>query len=109
VLSSFAAGAVGLLAGSASADVQHVVARGHTIEAIANRYHVPAKTIIEANRIKDPRRIRPGDVLTIPKAEAPKKHKDDPAGTDKKTKAGHRADAKSGPVTYAAKPKTPGV
>ena len=50
----------------AAADVQHTIGRGHTIEAIANRYHVTAKAIIEANHLKDVKHLRVGEVLTIP-------------------------------------------
>jgi uncharacterized protein YcbK (DUF882 family) len=50
----------------AYADVQHTIGRGHTIEAIANRYHVTAKAIIEANHLKDVKHLRVGEVLTIP-------------------------------------------
>src|SRR5438552_14798262 len=47
--------AVALGSGVARADLQHVVARGHTIEAIAHRYHVTPESIITANHLKDPR------------------------------------------------------
>lgn len=106
-------GAVVTSSSIASADVQHVIAKGHTIEAIAARYRVPAKAIIEANRVKDVRRLKIGDVLTIPKVEPKKGHddksdkKDAAKGKASKDKEG-KAD-KSRPVTYAAKPKTPGV
>jgi uncharacterized protein YcbK (DUF882 family) len=50
----------------ARADVQHTVGRGHTIEAIANRYHVTAKAIVEANHLKDVKHLRVGEVLIIP-------------------------------------------
>src|SRR5690242_7579822 len=53
----------------AHADVQHTVGRGHTIEAIANRYHVSAKAILEANHLKDVKHLRVGEVLTIPGAK----------------------------------------
>jgi uncharacterized protein YcbK (DUF882 family) len=90
----------------ARADVEHVVARGHTIEAIAHRYRVTPKAIMAANRLDDPRRIRPGDVLRIPNADRPKKRG---APTEKKRDAaGLRAPAKK-PATYAARPKTPHV
>lgn len=118
-------GATGLLSSIASADVQHVVGKGHTIEAIANRYHVSAKAIIEANHLKDVKHLKPGDVLTIPKVDTPKKaHKDDARdgrvggahdGDKKDSAKGKTAKDKDGkpehsnPVTYAAKPKTPGV
>ena len=50
----------------AFADVQHTVGRGHTIEAIANRYHVTAKAIIEANHLKNVKHLRVGETLIIP-------------------------------------------
>jgi uncharacterized protein YcbK (DUF882 family) len=98
-------GATGLWSSIASADVQHTVGKGHTIQAIANRYRVSAKSIIEANRLKDVKRLRVGDVLTIPKADAPKGDK----SKDGKAKAGKDGKADSKATTYAAKPKTPGV
>lgn len=90
--------ALGFTPSVAHADVQHTVARGHTIEAIANRYKVSAKAIIDANKIKDPRRLRVGDVLVIPGV------KGDPKKDGSKDK-----NAKSDPDTYKMKPKTPGV
>jgi uncharacterized protein YcbK (DUF882 family) len=124
-LSFFAVIGVGFVSSAATADVQHVVGKGHTVEAIANRYHVTAKSIIEANHLKDVKHLKPGDVLTIPKADAhdaKKAHKDDATGhdgarvaeADKKTKAGKDKDKDSkpdhsNPVTFAAKAKTPGV
>ena len=66
----------------AHADVQHTVGRGHTIEAIANRYHVTAKAIIEANHLKDVKHLRVGETLTIPGV----KDKSEPA----KAKTGER-------------------
>jgi uncharacterized protein YcbK (DUF882 family) len=102
----------GLLVSSfASADIQHVVGKGHTLEAIANRYHVTVKAIMEANHLKDAKHLKPGDVLTIPKADTPKK----PAKEDAKTPAtGKDAKAKSGAAegggpSFAMKAKTPGI
>src|SRR4249919_3497076 len=37
----------------AQADVTHVVARGHTVEAIAHRYHVTVKSILDKNHLTD--------------------------------------------------------
>jgi uncharacterized protein YcbK (DUF882 family) len=51
---------------AAQADTTHVVARGHTIETIAHRYHVPVKSIIDANHLKDPKHLRIGETLIIP-------------------------------------------
>jgi uncharacterized protein YcbK (DUF882 family) len=62
----------------ANADVQHTVGRGHTLEAIANRYHVTTKSIIEANHLKDVKHLRIGEVLTIPGVKGTKSDKADP-------------------------------
>jgi uncharacterized protein YcbK (DUF882 family) len=96
------------------ADVQHVVGKGHTIEAIANRYHVSAKSIMDANHLKDAKHLHVGDVLTIPKVDPPagskakadaKDHgKDKDAKSAKLVKGGHAETPK-----YEMKAKTPGV
>ncbi len=116
VLFAALASAIGLSSSLASADVQHTIGKGHTIQAIANRYHVSPKAIIEANHLKDVKRLKVGDVLTIPKVDSrpqDKKGDDkgkDSKGKDKDGKAKAGKDAKDGkPTTYAAKPKTPGV
>jgi uncharacterized protein YcbK (DUF882 family) len=111
--------ALGLLwASAAKADATHVVARGHTLESIANRYHVSPKAIVDANKLKNPNRLKPGDTLTIPgvKDESGKNAKDGKDGKDGKDSAakGKAADPKAEtkktkPPTYAMKPKTPGV
>jgi uncharacterized protein YcbK (DUF882 family) len=112
---------------AAHADVQHVVARGHTIEAIANRYHVSAKAILDANHITNARHLHPGDVLTIPTKAGDAK--DSKETKDAKDAAAHAkakvADAHGGKksdktaklektssrqtTNYAMKAKTPGV
>ncbi len=86
---------------SALADTTHVVARGHTLEAIAHRYHVPAKSIVDANHLKDPNHLKVGATLTIPGVDGPKAG---PAGVS--GKAGAKPAA---PLTYALRAKTPGV
>lgn len=55
----------------AAADIQHVVARGHTIQAIAHRYHVTVKAIIEANHLRDGRHLKIGETLIIPGVTPP--------------------------------------
>ncbi len=55
----------------AFADVTHVVQRGHTIEAIAHRYRVTVKAIVDANHLKDPQHLKPGQVLVIPASDSP--------------------------------------
>lgn len=107
--------AAALLPSVAAADVQHVVGKGHTIEAIANRYHVPAKSIIEANHLKNVKALKIGEVLTIPKAaDGKSKAAGDKDKGDKHDRNGKDGDAKGKggkdhPTTYAAKAKTPGV
>ena len=93
----------------ARADVDHIVAKGHTLEAIAARYHVTKRAILEKNPGMSPSRLQPGDVLTIP---TPKAGAKTAAGVDKDPKRSGAAD-KGGkpaePKTYAQRPKTPGV
>ena len=49
--------------------------RGHTIEAIAHRYHVTVKAIVEANHLKEPKHLKLGQVLVIPGVDGPPKGK----------------------------------
>ncbi len=85
--------------GVARADVQHVVARGHTLLSIAHRYHVAVKAILEANHLKDATHLKVGSTLTIPGATPPGAAKGK-LGTDTKK-----------PLTtdYHLRPKTPGI
>lgn len=106
----------------AHADVKHTVSRGHTVEAIANRYHVTAKAIIEANHLKNVKHLRIGEVLTIPGVkDAPEKRtskatkaKADEHGDKKPGSRGEKtakAEKTAGRETtkFAMKAKTPGV
>ena len=68
-----AALALTLIGGTARGDVTHVVTRGHTIEAIAHRYHVTVKAIVDANHLTDAKHLKPGQVLVIPGVDKPKK------------------------------------
>ena len=112
------AGAALLAPAAAHADVQHTVARGHTLEAIANRYHVTVQSIVDANHIKDAKHLKVGDVLTIPKVDPPKKASDKKKDKDEERRGERLAKLgldKKGPhgkteaPSYAQKPKTPGV
>lgn len=97
-----AACVVGVVASSshpARADIQHVVARGHTIEAIAHRYHVTVKAIVDANHLRDTRHLKVGETLVIPGVTPPKTG---PKGAPLAGKGGK-------PVSYAMRTKTPGV
>jgi uncharacterized protein YcbK (DUF882 family) len=55
----------------AYADVTHVVLRGHTLEAIAHRYHVTVEAIVEANHLKEGQHLKPGEELVIPGVDGP--------------------------------------
>jgi LysM repeat protein len=48
----------------------HIVAKGETIDGIANRYHVSAASIEAANHIQDARKLAIGQKLVIPGATA---------------------------------------
>jgi uncharacterized protein YcbK (DUF882 family) len=100
---SFALSALAL-GPAARADVRHVVSRGHTVDAISRRYHVPVRTILEANRIKDARHLKVGDVLVIPGVQPPPGAK----GATAKTAPTPPKKAPP-PPTYAARAKAPGV
>jgi uncharacterized protein YcbK (DUF882 family)/LysM repeat protein len=76
-----------LHAAPAGADVTHVVQRGHTIEAIAHRYHVSARAILEANHLKDAKHLKPGQTLIIPGVDGPKKKGDKRDKSDKGEKS----------------------
>jgi uncharacterized protein YcbK (DUF882 family) len=52
----------------ANAEVTHVVQPGHTLEAIAHRYHVTVQAILEANHLKETAHLKPGQRLVIPVA-----------------------------------------
>ena len=85
----------------AAADIQHVVARGHTIQAIAHRYHVTVKAIIEANHLRDGRHLKIGETLIIPGVTPPKPNPLHGAAPGSK--------ATTRPVSCAMRAKTPGV
>ncbi len=105
-------GAWALLPGGARADVTHTVARGHTIEAIAHRYHVTVKAIVDQNHIKDPKHLKVGETLVIPGVTKP-----EPTGHGTVAAAlpGGKGDKAGGkerpqkPINYASRPKTPDV
>jgi uncharacterized protein YcbK (DUF882 family) len=69
---------------AARADVTHIVQRGHTIEAIAHRYRVTAKAIIDANRLADPKHLKLGQTLIIPGVEGAKKKSAQQESRDKR-------------------------
>lgn len=93
--------------------VSHVVGRGHTLEAIANRYHVTVKSIVAANHIKDAKHLRVGENLTIPGATVSTTQAAShaaAAGASRATAATAKGKAATTrPITYAARARTPGV
>jgi uncharacterized protein YcbK (DUF882 family) len=82
--------AVLAVSSAAHADLTHIVQRGHTIEAIAHRYRVTEKAIIDANHLADPKHLRPGQALLIPGVEGPKKKH---APVDKREETAHHGAA----------------
>jgi murein DD-endopeptidase MepM/ murein hydrolase activator NlpD len=44
-----------------------VIAQGDTVESIARRHHVPAHAIVQANNLKSPNSIQPGQHLVVPR------------------------------------------
>ncbi len=72
----------------AHADITHIVQRGHTIEAIAHRYHVTEKSILDANHLADAKHLKPGQTLVIPGVDGPKKKH---TQADKREESPHRA------------------
>jgi len=48
----------------------HTVAAGETLSAIAAKYHVSVSALKDTNQIKDERKLRVGQVLTIPSGKA---------------------------------------
>jgi uncharacterized protein YcbK (DUF882 family) len=58
--------AVYAIAPLARADVTYVVQRGHTVEAIAHRYHVSVQKVLQANHLDDGQHLKPGQTLVIP-------------------------------------------
>jgi len=119
-VAAFAAFAIPSLA---AADVQHVIGKGHTLQAIANRYHVSVSAILAANHLSkaDAKKLQPGDTLTIPgvtaKAKDAKKDPKKDAKADKadktkltaKDKKKAEREAKEKAKGYASRPKTPGI
>ena len=85
---------VALGPGEAQADVQHVIGKGHTIEAIAHRYHVTVKAIMDANGLKDTKHLKPGDTLIIPGVS--------PRGSAKGATGPHGAHPTAGAAPHAA-------
>jgi len=79
------------LSSAARADITHVVQRGHTIDAIAHRYRVSTKAIIDANHLIDPKHLKPGQTLVVPGVDGPKKKRaqQDKRDTGTRSTAGH--------------------
>lgn len=63
------AGVASIAAPAAGSGV-HTVASGESAESISRRYGISVGELVRANQITDPRRIRIGQVLTIPGAGA---------------------------------------
>lgn len=114
---------LGVLAysGPAAADIEHVVSKGHTLQAIANRYHVTVRSIMEKNNLRSAKRLQLGQVLVIPGVGGNGKKKDTTGASGSTShasasnakqgdaKAQPKSDTKPGASKYAARAKDPGV
>jgi N-acetylmuramoyl-L-alanine amidase len=49
-----------------AAPTQHVVSRGETLAAIAQRHNVPLNVLKTANKLRDDGTVREGDVIKLP-------------------------------------------
>lgn len=78
----------------------HTVKAGDTLAAIARRYHVPVETIVAANAITNPRALRVGRELVIPKAG----WSPSTAAAETRAKARPRAQSDRNPLRYRVKP-----
>lgn len=65
--------ALGLAPTAEGAERVHVVAKGHTLTAIAGRYGVSVDDICRANGISPKVMLKPGQKLVIPSKDAPKR------------------------------------
>ena len=55
---------------AASGKSTHVIAAGETLSGIAKKYRVSVSALKDTNQIKDERKLRVGQVLTIPSGKA---------------------------------------
>ena len=113
--------ALGTLTQTAQADVEHVVSKGHTLQAIANRYHVTVRSIMDKNGLRDAKKLQLGQVLVIPGVGGKKKPETTAAAgavnakqvtakpSDPKPALTKATETKPGVSKYAARAKEPGV
>lgn len=118
VLAFLSVVALSSVPGLARADIEHVVSKGHTLQAIANRYHVTVRSIMEKNNLRDAKRLQLGQVLVIPgvggngakkKGEAGGKAELAGASASNAKQGDTKAQQKPGASKYAARAKDPGV
>lgn len=62
---------IAALPSPAAADVTHTVAKGETIQSVAQKYGVTVKVLLGANKIKDPSHLAPGSKIVIPGKSGP--------------------------------------
>ncbi len=67
ILLLFTLGTIPARGKTQSGYIHHKVKKGETLYRIAKRYGVSVKAIMRANGIKDPKKVRVGRVLVIPK------------------------------------------
>ncbi len=76
--------------------IYHKVKKGETLYRIAKRYGVSLKEIMRVNRIKDPKRVRVGRVLAIPKKRKSSYKGSSIRGAKTQKKRGHSTRTKKG-------------
>ena len=103
---ALSAAAILLFAGSARAEITHVVAAGQTLGRIAKRYHVTVEALREANDLKPGQAIHPGLEIHVPEpgdAPRPAKHTGTMArGSEHGAQASRAED-------FTRRPKKPGT
>ncbi|HVG81143.1 MAG TPA: LysM peptidoglycan-binding domain-containing protein, partial [Methylomirabilota bacterium] len=55
-----------------SSGIMHRVQSGETVYAVAERYRVPVRSVIDLNRLQPPYRLIPGQPILVP---APREHR----------------------------------
>jgi len=91
-----------------------VVREGQTLEALSNRYNVPASAILSANNLQGPADVRPGSTVVIPVYNAvgtqtasaqPAQTRNDASPAREQTQSGQSSDAPPAQPSVAPPPR----
>jgi LysM repeat protein len=97
---------LGLTPGAAAAQRVHVVAKGHTLSAIAGRYGVSVEDICQANGISPKVMLKPGQKLIIPSKTAPSRAEKNRPQQERPKRAEQKRPEKKGDDRAETAPKT---